>query len=171
MKQHKGLDRRCRGAESRRHHSSLIALAAVLNLAGCGTLGNGHNLGNDGAGDRIKTLVPNKSVSLTPSLQIPLEGLLLGAAVYWVVDPLSPNWQTEQMRIGEDSVRIALRRKPFVSGGEGEATQVFRRRAEQVTRELGYTRYSIVEFSEGIDSALPFAQRVAQGVIRLSRGE
>ena len=147
----------------------LVAAAAVSVLAGCGTLINGDPLGTDGAGDPVKTIVPNKSVSLTPSLQIPMEGLLLGAAVYWIVDPLSPNWRIEQTRLDENSFRIALRRKPFASGGEGEAMQAFQRRAEQLARELGYASYLTVEFSEGIESTLPVAQRVAQGVIRLNK--
>jgi hypothetical protein len=149
--------------------AKLFILAALSGLAGCGTLTNGHPLGKDGAGDSVKTIVPNKSVSLTPSLHLPLEGLLLGAALYWVVDPLSPNWRIEQTRLGENTFRIALRRKPFASGGEGEAMQTFQRRAEQIAQELGYTSYLTLEFSEGIESTLPVAQRVAQGVIRLTK--
>ncbi len=169
MNRHERLGRN-RGVGPRRRYPAAMAVAAVLALGGCGTLRNDSDLGYDGAGDRIKTIVPNKSVSLTPSVHIPLEGLLLGAAVYWVVDPLSPNWQTGEARIGQDTVRISLKRKPFVTGGQGEATQVFRRRAEQVTRQLGFTAYTVLEFNEGIESSVPFAQRVAEGVIRVSRG-
>jgi hypothetical protein len=140
---------------------------AVVALTGCGTLSRGPDLGTDPSGDRIRTILPNRSVNLTPSLQIPLEGLLLGAAVYWVVDPLSPNWHIEHAQVGADTIRISLRRKAFVSGGEGEAAQAFKRRAEEIVRELGYARYETLAFSEGVDSTLPVARRVAEGVIQL----
>lgn len=145
------------------------ALCAVVTtaLAGCGTLASDSPLGNDPAGDRIRTIVPNKRLSVAPSLQIPLEGLLLGAAVYWYVDPLSPNWQVEETRLAPDLYRISLRRKPIVSGGDGEADAVFRRRAEQLRRDSGREHYTIVEFDTGIESKLPFAHRVASGVVQL----
>jgi len=106
-------------------------------------------------------------LQISKSLSIPLEGLALGVALYLVVDPLSPNWQVEESRIAADRFRIALRRKLFSSGGDGEASQVFNRRAEQLARDHGHAGYTILEFSEGIESALPVAQRVSSGVIRL----
>jgi len=144
-----------------------IIWLVLLGLAGCGALRHDGSLGSDSAGDSIKPMIPNKSLQLTKSLSIPLEGLLLGAALYLVVDPLSPNWQIEESRIAEDRFRIALRRKLFASGGDGEASQVFQRRADQIALDRGYAGYTILEFTEGIESALPVAQRVSYGVIRL----
>ncbi|MFN7085452.1 MAG: hypothetical protein ACK4N4_02350 [Burkholderiales bacterium] len=144
-----------------------IFVMLALGLAGCGTLGTNSSPGNDSAGNEIKTIVPNKSLNLSRSLQIPLEGLLLGTAIYLVVDPLSPNWRIEESRAGDDAFRLALRRKPFASGGEGEAMQVLQRRAEQLARDHGRSGYTIVEFTEGIESTLPLAQRVSHGVVRL----
>ncbi len=139
----------------------------LLGLAGCGTLRNDGSPGSDSSGNNIKLMIPNKSLQISKSLSIPLEGLALGAALYLVVDPLSPNWQIEEGRVGENGFRIALRRKLFASGGDGEAAQIFQRRAEQIARDRGHAGYTIIEFSEGIESALPVAQRVAYGVIRL----
>ncbi|MBX9812859.1 MAG: hypothetical protein K2Y16_14800 [Burkholderiales bacterium] len=136
-------------------------------LAGCSTLSAGGSPGSDSAGNEIKTVIPNKTLNVSKSLRIPLEGLVLGAAIYLVVDPLSPNWQIEETRISKDDFRIALRRKPFASGGDGEAGQVFQRRAEQIARENGYSGYTIIEFTEGIESTLPVARRVSHGTIRL----
>lgn len=136
-------------------------------LTGCGTLGRGSPQGPNGDGSSMKTIVPNKSVNLAPSLQIPIEGLLLGAAVYWYVDPLAPNWQVHETQLAADRYRIALRRKPVASGGEGEAESIFRRRAEQLAREHDRPGYDILEFETGIESTLPFAQRVAGGVVQL----
>lgn len=144
-----------------------IICFVLLGLAGCGALRNDGSLGSDSSGDSIKPMIPNKSLQLSKSLSIPLEGLVLGAAIYLVVDPLSPNWQIEESRIAEDRFRIALRRKLFASGGDGEASQVFQRRADQIALDRGYAGYTILEFTEGIESTLPVAQRVSYGVIRL----
>lgn len=95
------------------------------------------------------------------------EALALGAAIYYVVDPLSPNWQIEEARMGDNRFRISLRKKRFATGGDGEATQLFYRRAEQIVRENGYAGYTVLEFGEGVESTVPIAQRVAQGVIHV----
>ena len=145
----------------------LIALVAG-GISGCGgTWGHGSPLGVDGRGDGVRTFVPNRTVNVAPSVQIPLEGVLLGAAVFWYVDPLAPNWQVAEARLADDRYRISLRMKPVTAGGEGEADAVFRRRAEQLARDRGRGEYVILEFSSGIESTLPFAQRVASGVVLL----
>ncbi len=129
-----------------------------------------HNPGvMDASGNPVSTLIPNQTLQLTRSIGLSAENLALGAALYWAVDPLAPNWQLEQAPLGADRVRIALRKKRFTSGGDGEAAQVFARRAEQVARDGGYAGYTVMEYTEGIESTLPVAQRVAQGVVRLNR--
>jgi hypothetical protein len=129
-----------------------------------------HNPGAiDASGNGVSTLIPNQTLQLTRTIGLSAENLLLGAALYWVVDPLAPNWQSEQAPLGADRVRISLRKKRFTSGGDGEAAQVFARRAEQLARSGGYARYTVMEYTEGIESTLPVAQRVAQGVILLNR--
>lgn len=147
--------------------NKVVASFLLLVLAGCGTLGKDGLLATDGSGSEIKPLIPNRSLHISKSLSVPLEAMAVGAVLYLVLDPLSPNWRIEESRIAVDRYRIALRRKPFASGGDGEAAQVFNRRAEQLARDHGHAGYSILEFSEGIDSALPVAQRVSSGVIRL----
>lgn len=146
--------------------NKIIALL-LLSLAGCGTLRNDGSLATDSSGSEIKPLIPNKSLQISKSLSIPLEGLALGVALYLVVDPLSPNWRIEESRIATDRFRIDLRRKLFASGGDGEAEQIFNRRAKQLARDHGRAGYTILEFSESIESVLPIAQRVSSGVVRL----
>lgn len=145
----------------------LITLLLLSGLAGCGSFMNNGNLGTDSSGSTIRPIVPNESIVLSKSLSIPAEALALGAAVYLVVDPLSPNWRIEEARIGDNRFRIALRKKRFVTGGDGEAAQIFYRRAEQIVRENGYAGYTVLEFGEGVESTVPIAQRVAQGVIQV----
>jgi len=136
--------------------------------AGCAAVGGNPGV-FDASGKSISTLIPDKTYNFAPALSLSAENLLLGAALYWAVDPLAPNWQLEQAPLGTNRMRISLRKKRFASGGDGEAAQLFARRAEQVARDGGYAGYTVMEYTEGIESTLPLAQRVAQGVIRLDR--
>ncbi len=152
------------GGRPRRVAACLVAIMS----AGCAAVG-GNPSAVDASGNPVTTLIPNKSFNLTPAVSLSVENILLAAALYWAVDPLAPNWQFEQAPLGADRVRISLRKKRFTSGGDGEAAQVFARRAEQVARDGGYAGYTVMEYTEGIESTLPLAQRVSQGVIELKR--
>lgn len=146
---------------------NLGTLLLLSGLAGCGGFMSNGNLGTDSYGSTIRPIIPNESIVLAKSLSISAEALALGAVVYLVVDPLSPNWRIEEARMGDNRFRIALRKKRFVTGGDGEAAQIFYRRAQQIVRENGYAGYTVLEFGEGIESTVPIAQRVAQGVIEV----
>ena len=92
------------------------------------------------------------------------------AALFYVVyDPLAPNWRIEERPVDEATFQLALRAKNFRTGGDGEAIQVFKRRAQKLQRERGYTGYRILEYSEGVESATPFSYRVSEGTIQLVR--
>jgi hypothetical protein len=158
--------------ERMRHRARTVRLAAAClaatMTAGCAAISSNPST-IDAFGNPVSTLIPNKTLNLTPALGLSIENILLGAALYWAVDPLAPNWQLEQAPLGPDRVRISLRKKRFTSGGDGEAAQIFARRAEQVVRTGGYAGYTVMEYTEGIESSLPLAQRVAQGVVQLNR--
>ena len=124
-----------------------VILLLLLGLAACGGIATNGAPGTNGI--------------------VAAEALVLGAVIYYVVDPLSPNWQIEEARMGDNRFRISLRKKRFAIGGDGEATQLFYRRAEQIVRENGYAGYTVLEFGEGVESTVPIAQRVAQGVIQV----
>lgn len=157
------------GLARAQHRLSLAALcvAAALNAA-CATVSENPPV-TDYTGHRVSTLIPNKTYQITPAVGLSVENIVLGAALYWAVDPLAPNWQLKQTPLTGDRVRIALRKKRFATGGDGEAPQLFARHAEQIAHAGGYAGYTIMEYTEGVESTLPVAQRVAQGVIRLDR--
>jgi hypothetical protein len=111
-------------------------------------------------------LIPNQELVVSKSLQIPAEGLVLGALAWIVIDPLAPNWAIEQAPLGADRYAFALKKKRFTTGGDGEAEQVFRRRVAALARERGYRDYEILEYSSGIESNVPIAQRVAHGIVQ-----
>ncbi len=114
-------------------------------------------------------LIPPDLLTVSKSLSVPMESVAAGAALFLIIDPLAPNWQIEEMRLNDTRYRIAMRKKRFTTGGDGEVMPAFNRRAEQLVRENRGAGYRIVEFSEGVDSAVPIAQRVAQGVVEIVR--
>lgn len=115
-------------------------------------------------------IIPDATVKLTPNIHFTLEEMLIGLAVYYYVDPLSPNWQGELKRLTDDTFSITLRSKRIRStGGDGEALRAFRRNAEQIVRAGGFVGYDVVAYSEGIESELIGAYRYAEGTIRISR--
>ena len=142
-------------------------LVAVLG-AGCAAISNNPSP-LDASGNPTGTLLANKTLQISRGLSLGAEHIVLGTTLYWLVDPLAPNWRLQQAPLGADLVRIALRKKRFTSGGDGEAAQLFARRADQLAREGGYAGYTVMEYTEGIESNLPLAERVAQGVVRLIR--
>lgn len=71
--------------------------------------------------------------------------------------------------MGEERYRLVLRMKALHAGGDGEARQVFARRALQLASQPGFAGYDVTAWEEGIDSNRPFSQRVALGEIRLRR--
>jgi hypothetical protein len=133
-------------------------LAAAL-ACGCST-------GDD---SKNNFLIPDRTLNISQSLMIPAEGIVAGAIIYLIVDPLAPNWQIEQSQLDGDRYRIALTKKRFTTGGDGEAAPVFYRRAEQIARANGGAKYRVLEFTEGIESTVPIARRVAQGIIEVVR--
>lgn len=92
----------------------------------------------------------------------------LGAAAYYVVDPLAPNWEVAQTQIDDSRFRIDMRLKRFHHGGEGEADMVFKRRAEELAQTLGGGEYRLVSYAEGIDSEMTGPRRWTRGVIELA---
>ena len=138
---------------------------SVLTLA---ALGGGACTGIDNTSSR-DILIPNQTLNLSKSVSIPFESLAAGAILFVVIDPLAPNWQIEQSQLDARRFLIALKKKRFTTGGDGEAGQIFNRRAAQIARDNGAGGYRIVEFSEGIESTVPIAQRVAQGVVEITR--
>ena len=135
-----------------------IAAAALAALAGCSSM-------DDYTGPR--TLIPARTLNVSPSLSIPAEGIVAAGIIYAIIDPLAPNWKVDVEPLGTRRYRLNLTMKRFFSGGEGESTQVFRRAAEKLQHEGGFAEYAILSYSEGIESKVTIAQRVASGVVEL----
>ncbi len=118
-------------------------------------------------------LIPNTTLNLSDSMQIPLEkivtwGMYIGAA-YLILDPLAPNWEIEQAAFPDAHYHFALKMKRYYTGGAGESRVVFHQRAKELMRQGGYDGYQVLEYTEGMESSVLGSQRVSQGVIRLTR--
>lgn len=146
-----------------------IALLALLSAAGCGTFDK--KLVADGI-PKSGTVVPAMPIKLTPQYSTSLGALVdkvaAAAVLNYIYRPLDPTWDVADVALSNDTHRISLRMKRFVTGGDGEAWQTAKRYAERLQLAKGASAYVFVDFSEGLDSATPIARRVAEGVIRFS---
>ena len=134
-----------------------VAAAVAFALAGCSTIDE----------DGPTTLIPSKTLNISPALTIPAETLAAIGIIYWFVDPLAPNWRVEVEALGEQRFRVGMTMKRFITGGEGEVLPVLKRTAEKLRRDTASREFVIVELSEGIESRVPIAQRVAHAVVQL----
>jgi hypothetical protein len=137
----------------------ILAALVLAAAAGCTTTGSSET---------PSYLIPDKTLNISPSLTPTVEGLLAGAIVFIVLDPLAPNWKIEQSQVAPALFELALTKKRFTTGGDGEAWQVFQRRAAQIARDKGSAGYRILEFSEGVESETLIARRVARGMVELA---
>lgn len=145
----------------------LSALLIAPLLGACGS--------TQGDYPRAGALLPGVGLHLASGNVASLEKLAmasLGAgALYVLYDPLAPNWSIEEVSVDEEIYHLSMRAKSFRVGGDGEARQIFKRRAGQLQREKGFASYRIVEYSEGVESSTPFTQRYAEGTIQLVRSD
>ena len=122
-------------------------------------------------GSAAKPLIPDKAIQLTAKTSLKLSTLanvaVAAAAIYFVYDPLAPNWEIEETRLNDDTYRLSMKMKRYHTGGAGESIQILKRRASQLQYEQGFGNYQILEYTEGIDSETIGARRVADGIVRL----
>lgn len=78
------------------------------------------------------------------------------------------NWELVEAKLASDRYALSLRMRRFHSGGDGEGRSLFHRRARELAQLGGYAGYEVLAYSEGIDSSLPLAQRVSEGIVQLT---
>lgn len=141
---------------------SLLVLMIVAATSGCTAL---QNHSGTAAGTVGGFLIASELEYLEPQY---LAGALVAYAIY---DPFAPTWRISVTQLDEQHMRIDLRMKGLVTGGEGEARQIFMRNARQLSAEGGFAGFEVVRYEEGIDSTRPFARRFASGELRVSRSQ
>jgi hypothetical protein len=116
-------------------------------------------------------IIPDKTVQLTATQSYSYATILGTAAVaagaWYVVDPLAPNWEVQEGKVTDNRWRIAMRKKNWTTGGDGEAVELLHRHAAQLAQRQGYRSYQILTFTEGVQSDMPIAHRWARGEIEL----
>jgi hypothetical protein len=147
----------------------VVPIAAML-LAGCAADG-----GAPRPGERVTelsgpaALVAGLLLMASEASYFEPDYIAVALVAYGLYDPLAPTWTIEVSRSGEDRLRMDLRMKALVTGGEGEARQVFLRNAREVMVAGGFASFDVIRYEEGIESTRPFARRFASGEIRLVR--
>lgn len=118
-------------------------------------------------------IIADKSVLLSKGVTISYESLagaaLVGAAVWYLADPMAPTWGVARKKLADDRYLIDLRQKRFAVGGDGEAEQVFERAAHTLAHDNGYAGYTVLSYTEGIESGPLLSQRVSRGVVQLNQ--
>lgn len=157
---------------------ALAALVVACGLAGCAT--PPPSVPPTGA------IVPSQGkVQLTSSVGYTYEELIMAPASHWalaniwnqplllyfVYQPLAPNWSIEEAALDDSTYYVRLQARRFRNGGDGEAMLVLKRRAVQLQHARGFSGYRILDYSEGIDSATPVAQRFSEGIVQLVRAD
>ena len=119
------------------------------------------------------SLIPATQLRVSPGYVLPLEKVVywagVAAVVYYVTDPLAPNWEIREAAFPDNQYRLSLNMKRYYAGGAGEARVVFNRRADELMRKGGFDGYQILDYSEGIESSVLGAKRVSEGIIFLTR--
>lgn len=142
-------------------------------MAGCGSLPS--ELGGSSASSTSTStsgpLIPEGALQLTSSLSVSMAQIATGAvlllAIKIIYDPLAPNWEIKEEKLSDDTYRFNLQMKRYHTGGQGEAMQVLRRRADVLQRQAGYKEFQLLEYSEGIESKTLGAKRYADAKIKL----
>lgn len=158
----------------------LIGCLALL-VSACGTSST-MNSGRDWLGSQAPIEL-SESVVVSPETAAVAAGLALSdtvtlfkqslftpieAALFYIIyDPLAPNWRIQEQQLNKETFYLSMRAKSFRTGGDGEATLIFKRRALKLQREKGYSGYRILDYSEGIESSTPLTHRFSEGTIQL----
>ena len=76
-------------------------------------------------------------------------------------------WRTETERMSKDKYRITVQKNamPFGSG-DGQAEQIFKRRAEEIAIEDGCKGYTTLEYTTSLESSSLVNQRIHEGIIQ-----
>jgi len=116
-------------------------------------------------------IVPSGTIEVTESISYTyaevLGAAVILAAMWYVIDPLAPNWEIKDSKLDDTHYRIDLRKKRVSTGGDGEAIDLFHRQAEALAGHAKAQGYTIVSWNEGVESDFPIARRWARGVIEV----
>ncbi len=151
-----------------------VAMLVVMSITGLvGMLGPTDARAQSSSSNLVGPMLTSSRLRLSAHASIALDklvgwGIFLGVA-YYILDPLAPNWEIEETPLGDQHVHYLLTMRRLHNGGDGEARVIFHRRAKEIMRLNEFDAYEVVEYSERLDSSMVGSQRVAEGVVKLTR--
>ena len=89
----------------------------------------------------------------------------LASRIGSAIAELRSSWNTEVTQQSERTFLFSFRMWPLRAGGSGEGMLQLKRRAELMKRDLGFSRYQISEYQEGLETNFPFTQRFITAVV------
>lgn len=114
---------------------------------------------------QIKTAPPTFDLPESVSAYPGNEGELPPSPIGPAIAELRASWSADVNALDEHSFEVMFKMWPLRSGGSGEGMLQLKRRAEKMRRDLGYARYRISDYSEGVESNFPFAQRFVYAIL------
>ena len=85
-----------------------------------------------------------------------------GAALYYEENLA---FQTSEDWLGGSKFQITVDKTRFMGGRDGELWQIFKRRAAEIEEREGCSGYTVLEYTESIESAVVSGKRVGRGTI------
>lgn len=95
-----------------------------------------------------------------------LAGGATAAALYYEDNVV---FQASDEALGQNRFQITVDKTRFIGGRDGELWQIFKRRAADIVKREGCSGYMVLEYTEGIESAIVAGRRVGRGVIECSK--
>lgn len=74
-------------------------------------------------------------------------------------------FQTSEDLLGAGQFRITIEKSRLIGDRGGELWQIFKRKATEIAEREGCSGYTVLDYSEGIESAVIAGKRVARGTI------
>lgn len=159
----------------------LITPTLIASLAGCSTLSGLTTTTSDvvlggpstsSTGEKLANGTVTGSDTIRTALStIGADALIIGAIIvvlYYTSERVV--WQTETERLSKEKYRITVRKKTIPYGnGDGQADKYFKRRAEEISAEVGCPDYSILSYTSSLESTLLMNERVYEGTIRCKK--
>ena len=167
--------------DTRKINNWLIIPTLIVSLAGCSTVSSlgttasdvvagGPSTSSTGTKLADGTVTGSDTIRTTLST-IGSDALIVGAIIvvmYYTSDKVV--WQTETERLSKEKYRITVRKKTIPYGnGDGQADKYFKRRAEEISEEVGCPDYSILSYTSSLESTLLMNERVYEGTIRCKK--
>lgn len=78
-------------------------------------------------------------------------------------------FQASDEALGQGKFEITVDKTRFIGGRDGELWQLFKRRAADIVKREGCSGYTVLEYTESIESAIVAGNRMGRGAIECGK--